>query len=191
MSQKVLSVAEKPSVAKELARIMNNGDSNVANRQGKSKFNRIYTIRSCSFMNRQVEMTVTSVTGHLMGLEFPKEYSSWTAIDPIVLFDCPVKKSVNPENEDIRKTLIEEAKKCDTLLLWLDCDLEGENICFEVMDVCLQANPRLNVFRARFSALIPRDIFRTLNNPDRPNKRLRYLASSIILYYLPNIHTTT
>ena len=58
------------------------------------------------------------------------------------------------------------------LLLWLDCDLEGENIAYEVIDIASAHNKRLDIYRAKFSALIPRDIFRTLQHPERPNKHM-------------------
>ena len=44
------------------------------------------------------------------------------------------------------------------LVLWLDCDREGENIACDVRDICMSVNRRLQVFRGRFSALIPADI---------------------------------
>ena len=51
--------------------------------------------------------------------------------------------------------LAAEAKNADYLVLWLDCDKEGENICFEVMNSVLHVmkQPRKNeqmVFRAKF-----------------------------------------
>ena len=115
---------------------------------------------------------MTSVTGHMMELEFDENCRKWHSVAPVELFDRPVQKYVKEESKDLKRTLVDEAKKAGILLLWLDCDLEGENIAYEVINICKEANNRLDIYRARFSALIPRDIFRTLNHPDRPNPHL-------------------
>ena len=57
---------------------------------------------------------------------------------------------------NLKQTLEREARGCQVLVLWLDCDREGENIAFEVVQVCTAVNPRLRILRAHFSALIPR-----------------------------------
>lgn len=58
------------------------------------------------------------------------------------------------------------------LIIWTDCDREGENIGFEVIDVCLNLNPRLRVYRAKFSEITPTAITRAINTLVQPDKRL-------------------
>lgn len=43
----------------------------------------------------------------------------------------------------------EESAKSDILVIWTDCDREGESIGAEVAKVCLESNRRLDVYRAR------------------------------------------
>ena len=93
--------------------------------------------------------------------------------DPETLFHAPlIRKVKEGGNKLIEETLIAEARKNQILFLWLDCDLEGEAIGYEVIDVCCGVNPRLDVYRARFSALIPRDIFRAMQYPERPSPNM-------------------
>lgn len=58
--------------------------------------------------------------------------------------------------EKISSTLKKEAKGSKKLILWLDCDREGEHIAFEVMNECRKVAARLECLRARFSAFIPK-----------------------------------
>ena len=41
------------------------------------------------------EVTMTSVIGHLTGLEFGKEYKGWTSCPPSLLFEVPVFENVD------------------------------------------------------------------------------------------------
>ena len=61
--RRALSVAEKPSVAKELANILSNGQAH--RREGASPYNKIFEFQ-CPLDNGQCTMLVTSVVGHLM-----------------------------------------------------------------------------------------------------------------------------
>ena len=51
----------------------------------------------------------------------------------------------------------------DYLILWLDNDREGENICFEVKDICekvmkKETSNHRRIFRAKFSSITKPDI---------------------------------
>mgnify|MGYP001957770613 CR=1 FL=1 len=167
MPKKVLSVAEKPSVAKELAAILSGG--NPSRRSGPAKYNALWDFTT-ALDGGQCQMTMTSVTGHLMELDFGDGHRKWGSCDPVELFDAPVFMGVPDEKKDLEAQLQQAVAGCDELILWLDCDREGEAIGFEVIQVCTKRRPRLRVRRARFSALIPADIHRAMRTLVQPDK---------------------
>ena len=100
---------------------------------------------------------VTSVAGHVFNVDFPPEYQSWDSVDPAELFYAPVVKK--PCKGSVVKHLQDATKGVDFIVLWMDCDREGENINFEVLDCCLSlmrgSAPYDRVYRAHFSAINP------------------------------------
>jgi DNA topoisomerase IA len=71
MVVRVLCVAEKPSVAKELAHILSKGSFRT--RDGRSKFNKVFEFE-CDMMGQRCQVRMTSVLGHMMELEFERQY---------------------------------------------------------------------------------------------------------------------
>jgi len=55
---------------------------------------------------------------------------------------------------DVEANLKSEARNADLLMIWTDCDREGEHIGSEIVTVCRSVNRNLKVKRARFSAII-------------------------------------
>ncbi|XP_061158338.1 DNA topoisomerase 3-alpha [Syngnathus typhle] len=164
--KRVLCVAEKNDAAKGISEIMSNGRS--MRREGLSKFNKIYEYEYHLF-GQNVTVAMTSVSGHLLGLEFKAPYDKWRSCNPVLLFDAEVEKYCPDGMVQIKRTLEKEVRQCQALIIWTDCDREGENIGFEVINVCKAVKPNLQVFRAKFSEITPNSIRRaceTLAEPD-------------------------
>uniref|UniRef100_A0A4W3H8Y5 DNA topoisomerase n=1 Tax=Callorhinchus milii TaxID=7868 RepID=A0A4W3H8Y5_CALMI len=132
----VLMVAEKPSLAHSIAKILSRG--NMSSRKGLNGACSVHE-HTGTFQGQSVHFKVTSVCGHVMTLDFI------------------------------------EGRGIDYIVLWLDCDKEGENICFEVLDV---VQPVMNVsrgnertvYRAKFSAITDTDINNAMNRLGEPNR---------------------
>ncbi|CEQ42489.1 SPOSA6832_04328, partial [Sporobolomyces salmonicolor] len=136
------------------------------------------------------DFTVTAVAGHLTSSEFDEQYRKWSSCDPRELFDARIRMfvtqvchspflfpfralktglmSMNGQDNDhkgIERNLIAEAKKATHLMIWTDCDREGEFIGSVVAEVCRKAKPNIVVKRARFSAIIANQINQACRNP--------------------------
>eukprot|EP00477_Mikrocytos_mackini_P001169 GAHX01001252.1.p1 GENE.GAHX01001252.1~~GAHX01001252.1.p1 ORF type:complete len:636 (-),score=117.26 GAHX01001252.1:28-1935(-) len=167
---KILHVAEKPSVAKQIALILSNGS--FTTRSTASKYNKLFCF-SFNLHSQTCEMQITSVLGHINELEFPPDYGDWNRIDPGSLFDASVQKVPKKDMKSVLSNLQTASRDIDQLFLWLDCDREGENIAKDVSMYILQHAVKLrpgDIWRARFSALISQQIFNAIQNPTRINE---------------------
>ena len=92
-----------------------------------------------------------------MGHDFEEAYRKWRSCPPEKLFfEARVVQHIPEDMKPIAEQLKKLSERCTKLVLWLDCDTEGEAICFEVAGVCHEARPSLRyqsrTLRATFSA---------------------------------------
>ncbi|KNC46096.1 DNA topoisomerase [Thecamonas trahens ATCC 50062] len=172
----VLMVGEKPSIARAVAMYAAPEGMEVVTRD--STVSRSLPVHEFegSFAGTRVLFRVTAVIGHVYSLDFDPQFQSWDATPPRDLFSVATvtKKRANPKSR-VCKHLQAEAKGAAAVVLWLDCDREGENICFEVLDnvrdrlVPHKAFASRTVFRARFSAVTRSEVARAMSSLVEPN----------------------
>ena len=63
-------------------------------------------------------------------------------------------------------------KDVTSLVIWKDCDREGEAIGFDIIDVCKRLNRNIDVYRAHFSAMTFQDISGAMQRLTPPNRNL-------------------
>ena len=100
------------------------------------------------------------MAGHVYNRDFPLQYQDRRS-NPISLFDAPTIRKLDKQSRIVAKHLQAVSRGIDFIVLWLDCDKEGENICFEVLDICrhnIAYSKRQRVFRAKFSSIAKKDI---------------------------------
>ncbi|XP_011293504.1 DNA topoisomerase 3-alpha isoform X2 [Musca domestica] len=165
---KYLNVAEKNDAAKTIAGQLSNGTAR--RREGYSVYNKIYEFEA-TVKGTKCKMVMTSVSGHLLQLEFLNSYRNWQNVDPESLFDAPIRKGCNEQYQPIKRTIEREVRSCQGLIIWTDCDREGENIGFEIIDVCRAIKPNIVVYRAIFSEITGTAVKRALQNLTAPDKR--------------------
>lgn len=90
------------------------------------------------------------------------------------LFTCSTEKKESNPKMRMPHFLAQASTGCDYLVLWLDCDKEGENICFEVIDAVSRSIRNVHnnnvTFRAKFSAITEKDIKHAMQNLIGPNE---------------------
>ena len=134
----VMMVAEKPSIAQSITEAL--CGKNFEKKTGPAKGIPIYTFRG-HFKGHAANFKVTSVAGHVYNRDFPQEYQNRTK-DPVILFDAPTIRNCDGRARPVAKHLLMCSNNIDFIVLWLDCDKEGENICFEVLDICKKNIPK-------------------------------------------------
>lgn len=148
----IINVAEKPSVAKSIANIFSNS---VEVCRGQNKY--------CSnhkFIFKNNNMIFTSVLGHMYEFEFPLEYKNWNNINPKNLFTAKIYKKLKTESIYIKKNIEDLSTNADLVIIWTDCDREGENIGNQIQSLVYNKK----VKRAQFSAISKHEILKAFDN---------------------------
>lgn len=147
---KILCVAEKPAIAKAVSQHLAGGPFNtrpVTGNQYVQNYEFNFNFRQWG----QCNVVMTSVLGHLTGLDFDARYKPWRACRPSDLFEAPTQVTVDTDKKPIAKNIQTQARYARTLFIWTDCDREGEHIGTEVANEAKKGNPNIIIKRARFS----------------------------------------
>ncbi|CAR26927.1 hypothetical protein ZYGR_0I01990 [Zygosaccharomyces rouxii] len=169
---KVLCVAEKNSIAKAVSQTLGGGNCNA--RDSGYMYVKNYDFSFDGFPFAQgtgsCQVTMTSVAGHLTGIDFPNERYGWGKCRIDELFDAPINEVFDKNQKKIADNIRKEARNANFLMIWTDCDREGEYIGWEISREASKNNSRLTsnqIYRAVFSHLERRHIIDAARRPQR------------------------
>ncbi|ELZ00154.1 DNA topoisomerase I [Natrialba asiatica] len=104
------------------------------------------------------------LSGHVVGVDFPSEYSDWRDVEPVELIDASVEKTATKEN--IVATLRILSRKATRVTIATDYDREGELIGKEAYDIVHEVDDEVPIRRVRFSSITETEVTDAFDEPD-------------------------
>lgn len=153
-----------------MAQILSKNSCQTGN--SKNKYIKNYTFRYNFREWGTCDVVMTSVAGHLLEKRFANGYE-WGKVPHDALLLCQVMDCVAEAHKTTADNIITHAKDSDILMIWTDCDREGEYIGWEIMTQAQKGNPRFDLnttYRARFSHLEASHVHQAANNPEKLDK---------------------
>ena len=146
-----LIVSEKDNAARRIAEILSGGSASAERQGGVNVYGWGGT-------------RVVGLSGHVVGVDFPEEYSNWNKVDPADLVRAEIVKT--PTREDIVNTLKRLARRADRVTIATDYDREGELIGKEAYELVREVDPDVPIDRVRFSSITQREVTEAFGSPD-------------------------
>jgi len=158
-----LIVSEKEIAAKRIAKIL------AGNGAGDEK---VYGVPVHHFKSNGEDYKVIGLKGHILKVDYPKEFANWFKVDPAVLIDAEIEKA--PIQKMIIKALKKVAMEASEVIIATDYDREGELIGYDALQLAQDKNSDLVSTRAKFSAITPKDINEAFAKPGKIDINLAF-----------------
>ena len=144
-------VTEKDNAARRIAEILSDGSASTEQVVGVTVY-------------RWGGNRCIGLSGHVVGVDFPSEYSDWRDVEPVELIDAPVEKT--PTQEGIVAALRTLARNASRVTIATDYDREGELIGKEAYELVREVNEDAPIDRVRFSSITEREVTDAFADPD-------------------------
>ncbi|ADD06021.1 DNA topoisomerase 1 [Natrialba magadii ATCC 43099] len=146
-----LIITEKDNAARRIADILSGGTYDSSRENGVNVYE--WGGKRC-----------VGLSGHVVGVDFPSEYSDWRDVEPVELIDASIEKTATKEN--IVATLRILSRKATRVTIATDYDREGELIGKEAYDIVREVDEEVPIRRVRFSSITENEVQDAFDEPD-------------------------
>jgi DNA topoisomerase I len=162
-----LVVAEKFNTALRIAVVLSDG---------RMKRTRVGGTNVFEFDRPEGHFAVVGLRGHIVELDYPDDLKEWTLEGlPRLLETAPLKRVTET---GIVTTLQSIVRTFDRVIIATDFDREGELIGLECLELLQKVHPKIQVARARYSALTRDEIERSFGNLQTLDQALAEAAAA-------------